>query len=69
MENTYTLKILNKTQHAAHYQLSVHGLEDVQWYGDQTISVAAGEVFTLPISLGSIRWCWTARSPRSPLRC
>ncbi|GHA62146.1 cytochrome c oxidase accessory protein CcoG [Photobacterium aphoticum] len=52
VENTYTLKILNKTQHAAHYQLSVHGLEDVQWYGDQTISVAAGEVFTLPISLG-----------------
>ncbi|MGF1687509.1 cytochrome c oxidase accessory protein CcoG [Photobacterium japonica] len=52
VENTYTLKILNKTQQPAQYQLTVQGLDAVQWYGEQHIHVAAGEIFTLPISLG-----------------
>jgi polyferredoxin len=52
IENTYTLKILNKTQSDETYTLSVKGLKDVQWYGPQTVKVQAGEVFSLPISLG-----------------
>lgn len=52
IENTYTLKILNKTQQARTYQLSVDGLDGVEWYGAQTVNVAAGEIYTLPISLG-----------------
>ncbi|UIP27915.1 cytochrome c oxidase accessory protein CcoG [Photobacterium sp. TLY01] len=52
VENTYTLKILNKTQQDATYQLQVEGLDNAQWYGPQQVNVNAGEVFTLPISLG-----------------
>ncbi|WP_260261635.1 cytochrome c oxidase accessory protein CcoG [Vibrio intestinalis] len=52
IENTYTLKIINKTQQNQQYQLSVDGLGDVSWYGKQTINVAPGEVFNLPMSIG-----------------
>lgn len=52
IENTYTLKIINKTQQAQQYNLSVTGLETVSWYGKQTVQVAPGEVFNLPMSLG-----------------
>jgi polyferredoxin len=52
VENTYTLKILNKTQQDTTYSLSVEGLEDIEWYGAQTVNVSAGEIYTLPISLG-----------------
>lgn len=52
VENTYTLKVINKTQQTQEYQLSVEGLSDAKWYGRQTIQVSPGEVFSLPISLG-----------------
>ncbi|KII78942.1 cytochrome c oxidase accessory protein CcoG [Vibrio renipiscarius] len=52
IENTYTLKIINKTQQAQQYNLSVTGLETVSWYGKQTVQVAPGEVSNLPMSLG-----------------
>ena len=52
VENTYTLKIINKTQQIQRYQLTVIGLEEVTWYGSEKISVEPGEVFSLPISLG-----------------
>ncbi|MBA5764137.1 cytochrome c oxidase accessory protein CcoG [Vibrio sp. 404] len=52
IENTYTLKIINKTQQSQSYDLSVTGLDDVSWYGKQTVQVAPGEVLTLPMSLG-----------------
>lgn len=52
MENTYTLKILNKTQQRQEYTLSAQGLEDIQWYGQKKVTVEAGEVFNLPVSLG-----------------
>lgn len=52
IENTYTLKILNKTQQDTTYTLAVNGLEDMQWYGPKSVTVSAGEVYTLPISLG-----------------
>ncbi|MDC5704665.1 cytochrome c oxidase accessory protein CcoG [Vibrio europaeus] len=52
VENTYTLKIINKTQQDQEYKLSVEGLSDVSWYGKQTIQVEPGEVLNLPMSLG-----------------
>jgi cytochrome c oxidase accessory protein FixG len=52
IENTYTLKVINKTQQEQKYTLDVKGLTDVSWYGKQTIQVAPGEVINLPMSLG-----------------
>ncbi|MGD8173463.1 cytochrome c oxidase accessory protein CcoG [Vibrio sp. TRT 21S02] len=52
VENTYTLKIINKTQQVQQYQLDVTGLSDVSWYGKQTVQVQPGEVLNLPMSLG-----------------
>ncbi|WGW00412.1 cytochrome c oxidase accessory protein CcoG [Vibrio sp. YMD68] len=52
IENTYTLKIINKTQQTQRYQLEVTGLTDATWYGRQTIQVKPGEVLNLPMSLG-----------------
>ncbi len=52
IENTYTLKVINKTQQVQQYTLDVEGLSDVSWYGRQTIQVDPGEVLNLPMSLG-----------------
>ncbi|WP_117236325.1 cytochrome c oxidase accessory protein CcoG [Vibrio maerlii] len=52
VENTYTLKIINKTQQTQEYKLNVSGLSDVSWYGRQTVQVKPGEVLNLPMSLG-----------------
>ncbi|QSX37252.1 cytochrome c oxidase accessory protein CcoG [Shewanella sedimentimangrovi] len=51
IENTFTLKILNKTEQKHNYLLSVEGLNDYRWYGEQQVTVEAGEVMTLPISV------------------
>lgn len=51
IENTYTLKIMNKSQQPRRYSLAVQGLTDVQWLGPRQVSVAAGEVYNLPLSL------------------
>lgn len=52
IENVYTLKILNKSQEDAVYQISVSGVESPKLYGDSEVSVAAGEVYTLPVTVG-----------------
>lgn len=51
IENTYTLKILNKTQKTQQYQIDVKGLTDVKWYGSQTIQVPAGQLISKPLTL------------------
>ncbi|WP_194091269.1 cytochrome c oxidase accessory protein CcoG [Vibrio hibernica] len=51
IENTYTLKILNKTQQTQKYHVDVEGLNNVKWYGSQTITVPAGESISHPLSL------------------
>jgi cytochrome c oxidase accessory protein FixG len=50
-ENTFTIKILNKTEQPQEYNLSVEGLTNPQWIGPQHVSVGAGEVLTLPVSI------------------
>ncbi len=52
VENTYTLKIINKTQQTQTYQLKVHGLNNASWYGKQHLEVQPGQVYSLPMSLG-----------------
>jgi len=51
IENTYTLKILNKTINTQTYQLSFSGLEDALLIGPQQIVIKSGEVLTQPISI------------------
>ncbi|MCG3759941.1 cytochrome c oxidase accessory protein CcoG [Vibrio cincinnatiensis] len=52
IENTYTLKIINKTQQPQTYHLQVSGLVDVSWYGRQQVNVKPGEMVNVPLSLG-----------------
>ena len=52
IENTFTLKILNKTEEAHEYAMSAEGLTNYKWYGPEKITIQAGEVLTLPISIG-----------------
>lgn len=51
VENVYTLKILNKTEQQLTYNLSLTGIEEYLWQGPQQITVNAGEVYTLPVSI------------------
>lgn len=51
IENVYTLKVLNKSQEQHTYSISVQGLENATYIGDDQVTVKAGGVFTLPISL------------------
>ena len=51
IENTYTLKILNKTLQSQTYQLDVEGLPEHQWFGPREVTLKPGEIFTLPVSL------------------
>lgn len=51
IENVYTLKILNMSQTDNTYKLSVKGIDNTQWHGQQEIFVKAASVYTLPISI------------------
>lgn len=51
VENVYTLKILNKSQTDNVYRLSVKGLENARWIGDQEVLIKGAAVYTLPISI------------------
>ncbi|MGS0682540.1 cytochrome c oxidase accessory protein CcoG [Shewanella sp. 125m-7] len=51
IENTFTLKILNKTEETHLYNMSVEGLASYDWIGPQQVSIKGGEVLTLPISI------------------
>lgn len=53
VENTYTLKLLNKTLAPATYQLSVEGMDDAEWIGPAEVSIDGGEVLSLPVSLSA----------------
>ncbi|WP_205472898.1 cytochrome c oxidase accessory protein CcoG [Agarivorans sp. Alg241-V36] len=53
VENSYTLKVINKSSEAREFHLSVRGFEEVEWIGQQTVTVKGGEVFNLPITLAS----------------
>jgi len=51
IENTYTLKVLNKTIETQQYNISFTGLSDATLIGPKQITIRSGEVFTQPISI------------------
>jgi cytochrome c oxidase accessory protein FixG len=56
IENVYTLKILNKSQTDNVYRLSVKGIANTKWHGEQEVMVKAAGVYTLPMSLSVDRY-------------
>ena len=53
IENVYTLKLLNKSQNERTFTIAVKGLPEYEFFGDQTVTVEGGEVFSLPISVAT----------------
>jgi cytochrome c oxidase accessory protein FixG len=51
IENTYTLKIINKTTSVQTYQLSVTDIPEYEWFGPREVKVLPGELLVQPISL------------------
>jgi len=51
IENVYTLKILNKSQTDNTYKISVKGIVNAKWHGEQKVIVEAAKVYTLPMSI------------------
>lgn len=53
VENTYILKLSNRTQQPQSYRVRVEGMESVHWSGADTVTVLAGEILNLPVSLAA----------------
>ena len=51
IENSYTVRVVNKRNQAQSYRLTVSGLEGIQIRTDTEFPVAAESVFTVPISV------------------
>ena len=51
IENTYTLKIINKSQQDQTFVLSFTGLEQASWIGEKEITIKGGDTAGIPISL------------------
>ncbi|WP_417617574.1 cytochrome c oxidase accessory protein CcoG [Oceanisphaera sp.] len=53
VENTYILKLSNRTQQPQRYRVRVEGMDAVHWAGADTVTVQAGEIVNLPVSLAA----------------
>jgi cytochrome c oxidase accessory protein FixG len=51
IENSYTLKLVNKSQALQHFHLTVDAASSAQIVGRSTIELASGEVGSLPLTL------------------
>ena len=51
VENTYTLKVINKAQYEQTFSIDVTGLDNYKYLGDTTFTVNAGESHNVPLSL------------------
>ncbi len=51
VENTYTLKVINKTQQTQQYDIAVEGLNNFNVLGKLAIEVQAGESMNVPLSV------------------
>ncbi len=49
--NTYTLKVSNKSQHIAQYQLTVDSQTPLAWQGKRTVILQPQEIANIPITL------------------
>ncbi|MGW7771569.1 cytochrome c oxidase accessory protein CcoG [Pseudomonas machongensis] len=54
IENIYLLKIINKTQHPQHYRLRLVDADGFVLHGKQAISIPAGEMSELPVSVAML---------------
>ncbi len=52
IENTYTLRVGNKSQDAQVYDLSYRGPEGLNWNGPKKVAVAPGEQASVAVTLG-----------------
>ena len=76
IENTYTIRVINKHNQAHEYRLSVSGIDGMKLGTDETFSVAGESVFTLPVSVtvphenagGSVSTPSTTAAYRRPRR-
>jgi polyferredoxin len=54
VENSYTLKLINKTDRSQHYRISVAGSSQITLFsGERTVDAAAEEVLNLPLTLSA----------------
>ncbi|ROS05267.1 cytochrome c oxidase accessory protein FixG [Sinobacterium caligoides] len=51
IENSYTLKVINMSQHAGHYILGIEGLKGAKYIGEKEVSIESGEVAQVPVRL------------------
>ncbi|MCP4059737.1 MAG: cytochrome c oxidase accessory protein CcoG, partial [Pseudoalteromonas sp.] len=51
VENTYTLKVINKAQYEQTFNIKVQGLDNFKYIGKQTFTVQAGQSHNVPLSL------------------
>jgi cytochrome c oxidase accessory protein FixG len=51
IENTYTIKIINKSQQEQTFVLSFSGLDKASWIGGQEVTIKGGDTAGIPISL------------------
>jgi cytochrome c oxidase accessory protein FixG len=51
VENTYTLKVLNKTQKVLHYNIIVTGINDATLTLSKNLRIAAGDMREIPVTL------------------
>ena len=54
IENIYSLKIINKTQHTRYYRLGLADSPGFELHGKTDLSLAAGEIIDLPVSVAML---------------
>ncbi len=53
IENTYTLKIINKSQQEQTFKLSFTGMDKANWLGITEVTIKGGDTASVPISLSA----------------
>ena len=54
IENIYSLKIINKTQHTQHYRVQLQDAEGFQLQGKTGLTLTPGEIIDVPVSVALI---------------
>lgn len=53
IENVYTLRVINKDQHAHIFSIDATGIEGLRLNGIREVEVGAGEIYSTPVSLSA----------------
>ncbi|AOE83848.1 cytochrome c oxidase accessory protein CcoG [Pseudomonas sp. TCU-HL1] len=54
IENIYNLKLINKTQQAQRYVVELEGAPGFRLQGENEVSIGAGEILSLPVSVAQV---------------